>query len=90
MITLRDKWEALTKEEERPILGEQANREDVRAEIDWIQNHLIRLLNKETKRITICARSKRWWNEEIRTSRKAVGRAERKRKRGEEGWRQEI
>ena len=48
------------------------------------------MLNKETKKITICARSKRWWNEDIRMCRKKVGRAERKRKRREEGWRQAL
>ena len=88
VVTLEDKWRSLIGEEERPTLSDTSSREEVRAEIDWIQDRLIQLLNKETKKITICARSKRWWNEEIRACRKEVGKAERKRKRREEGWRQ--
>ena len=76
--------------EERPILNDTSERDDVCAEVDWIQERLIHLLNKETKKITICARSKRWWNEDIRMCRKKVGEAERKRKRREEGWRQAL
>ena len=90
VVTLADTWKILVGGEERPNLSDTSEREEVREEIDWIQARLIQLLNKETKRITICARSKRWWNEEIRACRKVVGRAERKRKRREEGWRQTL
>ena len=48
------------------------------------------MLNKETKKITVCARSKRWWNKEIRACRRKVGAAERKRKKRRDGWRQEL
>ena len=90
VATLEDKWRALVGEEERPILTDTSDRDEVREEIDWIQGRLVQLLNKETKKITICARSKRWWNEDIRTCRRRVGAAERKRKKREEGWRQAL
>ena len=60
------------------------------AEIDWIQDRLVQLLNKETKKITIYARLKRWWNKDIRICWREVGKAERKRKRREERWRQTL
>ena len=42
-------------------------------------------LNENVRKITICARSRRWWNEEIREERKKVGKAKRKLRR----WRKE-
>ena len=90
VVTLGDKWRILTEEEERLILDDTVDRNDVRAEVDWIQERLIYLLNKETKRITICARSKRWWNEDIKACRRKVWVAEKRRKRREEGWRQDL
>ena len=89
VVTLEDSWRTLTQDEARPVLDDNADEEDIRAEIDWIHDGLIQLLNRETKKITVCARSKRWWNEEIRTYRRKVGAAERKRKKIREGWRQE-
>ena len=83
-------WRALVDGEERPTLDDTSEKDDVRAEVDWIQERLIHLLNKETKKNTICARSKRWWNEDIRSCRKKVGEAERKRKQREKGWRQAL
>ena len=85
VVTLEDDWRALTQSECRPNLTDEATREEVKSEIDWIQERLIRLLNQSTKRITICARSKRWWNEEFRANRRKVAKAERKRKSREEG-----
>ena len=76
VVTLEDKWRILVGEEDWPTLNDTSEKEEVCGEIDWIQSRLIQLLNKETKKITICARSKRWWNEEIRTCRKEVGKAE--------------
>ena len=90
VVTLEDKWREMTQYEERATLSDFSTKDDVRGEIDWIQGSLVKLLNKETKRITICARSKRWWNEEIRAARQMVARAKRKRKRQEEGWRQDL
>ena len=60
VVTLEDKWRVLVGEENRPALNDTSEREEVCEEIDWIQSRLIQLLNKETKKITICARSKRW------------------------------
>ena len=41
MVTLGDKWKILTEDERRPILGEEDGKEEVKAEIDWIQDRLI-------------------------------------------------
>ena len=90
VVTLEDKWRALTEAEDRPILNDTSSRDDVRAEVDWIQSKLVHLLNKETVKITICARSKRWWNEDIKACRRKVGAAERKRKQKKDGWRQTL
>ena len=44
------------------------------------------LLGQECTQITICARSKRWWNKEIKGKRKELGKAKRRlRRRKREG-----
>jgi len=42
------------------------------------------VLNSTAKKIRICARSKRWWNADIKERRKAVGREKRRRQNSEE------
>ena len=54
VVTLEDKWRILVGEEDRPTLNDTSEKEEVCGEIDWIQSRLIQLLNKETKKITIC------------------------------------
>ena len=51
VVTLEDSWRTLTQDEARPFLSDSTGREDIRAEIDWIQDRLVQLLNKETKKI---------------------------------------
>ena len=42
---------------------------------------------EQVRKVTICARSKRWWNEEIREKGRVFSRAERMRKGRGDGWR---
>jgi hypothetical protein len=64
--------------ENRPILNDMSFCEEVESEAAWIQDTLTDILNQKARRIRICARSKRWWNADIDSKRKAVGRAKRK------------
>ena len=75
--------EILGRYPRRSILSDDSTVEELQGEIEWIQSALIGILNEHSKVITICARSKRWWNEDIKTRRKNLGRAIRKRRRGE-------
>lgn len=69
----------------RPLLNDESSAMDLEEEIRWIQGTLVELLNENVRKVTICARSKRWWNSEIENKRKELGRAKRKRRR----WRRE-
>jgi ribonuclease HI len=64
-------WGLRTRD--RPVLGDDASEEDLEGEIDFIQSTMISLLNSHTRKVTICARSKRWWNEDIRSKRRQLG-----------------
>ena len=59
----------------RPILSDDSTVEELEDEIEWIQNTLIDILNEHCKVVTICARSKRWWNDDIKEKKKTLGRA---------------
>ena len=41
IVTLEDSWRTLTQDEARPLLSDDADRDDIRAEIDWIQDRLV-------------------------------------------------
>ena len=69
----------------RPTLSDSSSRQDLEDEIEWIHDTLIDVLNSHTKVVTICARSKRWWSDEIREKRRTLGRATRKRRAGRGG-----
>ena len=47
----------------RPRLGDDSSLRELEDEIDWIQDTLVGVLDKHVRRITICARSKRWWKD---------------------------
>ena len=79
-----------TEQEWRPILNDLSTTKQLSEGIDWIQERLQDLLKTEVRRISICARSKPWWNEDIRKKRRDVSRAERLRKRGVPGWKETI
>jgi hypothetical protein len=65
--------------ENRPTLTNMSFCEVIESEAIWIQETLTYILNQKARRVRICARSKRWWNETIEAKRKAVGRAKRTR-----------
>jgi len=65
------------------MLNEESNAEDLQREADWIQQNFVNHLNKHCKKIKVCARSKRWWTQEIVENRKILGSIKRARKRGE-------
>ena len=69
----------------RPTHSDSSSRQDLEDEIEWIHDTLIEVLNTHTKVVTICARSKRWWNDEIREKRRALGRAVRRKRAGRGG-----
>ena len=67
---------------ERPVLDDNSTVETLEEEIDWIQNKLVQVLDDHVRRITICARSKRWWNDDIVSKRHQLSRVLRFRKTG--------
>lgn len=62
----------------RPIPSDSSTASDLGDEIDWIQRTLTEALDQEVRNATTCARSKRWWSDEIREKRRALSRAERR------------
>ena len=70
----------------RPTLDDNSTAEELKDEIDWIQSTLIDILNDHCKVVSICARSKRWWNDDIREKRKSLGKAVRRWKREGGGY----
>jgi hypothetical protein len=74
-------WRELAKE--RAHLGAECTADEVEHEAAWCQEAMSSVLNATAKKIRICARSKRWWNADIKERRKAVGREKRRRNSGE-------
>lgn len=70
--------------EGRPTITDSSTAEGFEDEIEWIQRSLVDLPNKHTRRITVCNRSKQWWNDDVRDKRKVLGRAKRRRRQGED------
>jgi uncharacterized protein involved in tolerance to divalent cations len=73
-------WEE--KSRSRPILNENSSGDELQKEAEWIQKIFVNHLNRCCKKITVCARSKRWWNQEIAENRKILGAMKRARNRG--------
>jgi len=61
-------------ERDRAHLGEECMGDDVEREAEWCQATVSKVLDVKAKKIGICARSKRWWNGEIKYRRGALGR----------------
>jgi hypothetical protein len=74
-------WRELAKE--RAHLGAECTADEVEHEAASCQEAMSSVLNATAKKIRICARSKRWWNADIKERRKAVGREKRRRNSGE-------
>ena len=64
---------------ERAHLDAECTEDEVEQEAAWSQEAMSSILNASAKKIRICARSKRWWNADIKGRREAVGREERRR-----------
>jgi len=71
------------KSSKRPVLDEESSRGDLQEEAEWIQQNFANHLNRWCKKVRVCVRSKRWWNEEIAENRRILGRLKRARRRGE-------
>jgi hypothetical protein len=71
------------KSSERTVLTEESSGEDLQKEAEWIQWNFANHLNRCCKKVKVCARSKRWWNEEIAENRRILGSLKRARRRGE-------
>jgi len=70
-------WRELAKE--RAHLDAECTEDEMEQEAAWCQEAISSVLNTTAKKIRICARSKRWWNADIKERRKVVGREKRKR-----------
>jgi hypothetical protein len=68
----------LTASETRPTLDDFSFCEDIESETLWIEETLTNILNQKARRIRLCARSKRWWNDTFDAKRKAVSQAKRR------------
>jgi hypothetical protein len=68
----------LTASETRPTLDDFSFCEDRESETLWIEETLTNILNQKARRIRLCARSKRWWNDTIDAKRQAVSQAKRR------------
>jgi len=64
-------WMELAKE--RAHLSAECTEDKVEQEAAWCQEAMSSLLNTTLKKLRICAKSKRWWNADIRERRKAIG-----------------
>jgi len=75
-------WMELVKE--RAHLDAECTADEVEQEAAWCQEAMGNVLNATGKKIRICAKSKSWWNTDIRERRKAVGREKRRKQNSEE------
>jgi len=84
-MSLEDKEQAekLWKERAkgRAYLGVRSIGDDVERNAKWCQEVLGKELDASAKKITICARSRSWWNGEIKKRRSQLGREKRRRRR---------
>jgi hypothetical protein len=78
-------WAELSKE--RAQLDAECTVDEVEQEAAWCQETMSSVLDTTAKKIRICARSKRWWNADIKEKRRTVGRERRRRRHSEEAAR---
>jgi hydrogenase maturation factor HypF (carbamoyltransferase family) len=81
-------WSELAKE--RAHLDAECTADEVEQEAAWYQEAMGNVLDATAKKIRICARSKRWWNADIKKRRQAVGREKRRRRNSEEAARAKV
>jgi len=68
---------------ERAHLDAECTADEIEREAAWCQEAMGSVLDAMAKEIRICARSKRWWNVDIKTRRQVVGREKRERRNSE-------
>jgi len=56
-------WKELSVK--RPVLNEESSEEKSQEEAEWIQQSFVNHVNRHSKKVKVCARSKRWWKQEI-------------------------
>jgi len=78
-------WMELAKD--RIQLDAECTENEVEQEAAWCQEPLSSVLDATAKKIMICARSKRWWNADIKEGRRTVGRERRRKRHSEEAGR---
>jgi len=70
-------WTELARE--RAHLDAECTEDEAEQGAAWCQEAMSIVLDATAKKIRICAKSKRWWNADIKKRRKAVRREKRKR-----------
>jgi len=78
-------WMELAKK--RAQLDAECTEDEVEQEAAWCQEAMSSVLDAMAKKIRFCARPKRWWNANIKDSRRTVGREGRRRRNSEEAAR---
>jgi hypothetical protein len=58
---------------ERTILLEECTIQELDEEATTVREVLTEVLNQKGKKLTLCARSKRWWNQTIIEKRRILG-----------------
>ena len=78
-------WAELGKE--RAQLDAECTVDEVEQEAAWCQEAMSSVPEATAKKIRICARSKRWWNADIKERRRMIGRERKRRRHSEEAAR---
>jgi hypothetical protein len=69
---------------ERTQLDAECTEDKVEQKAAWCQEAMSSILDATEKKMRICARSKRWWNADIKGRRRTVGRERKRRRHSEE------
>jgi hypothetical protein len=62
----------MQRAKDRAQLSAECTEDEVEQEAAWCQEAMSSVLNSTANTISICAKSKRWWNADIEETRKAV------------------
>ena len=66
----------------RKALHAKANEEELEKEVEWVTETCTTILQTYAEKANITARSKRWWNNDIKSQRKTLGRTTNLQKKG--------
>jgi len=78
-------WMELAKSRSQP--DAECTADEVKQQAAWWHDAMGSILDATAKKIRICARSKRWWNTNIKKRRQAVGREKSRRQNSDEAAR---